>query len=230
MSELRHIAVIMDGNRRFAKEKFLMPGKGHEKGLEIMEDMIFNWVNHTSVKELTFYGLSIQNFKRNESEINFLLGLFSKMLNDFLNRKANRLNSENIKIKFIGRREMFSEEIQKKIKDLEEATKDNDNLTVNLAVAYGGREEILDAINKAITFRRTDAFTMEEFSNSLELKSEPEIVIRTGKGNTRTSNFLIWQTWYSEWFFVDKLWPEFTKEDLIDCIEKFSKVKRNFGR
>ena len=230
MSELKHIAVIMDGNRRFAKEKFLMPGKGHEKGLEVMEQMIFDWVNHTSIKELTFYGLSLQNFKRAENEVNFLLGLFSKIINDFLNRKAGKLNQENIRIKFIGRREIFSEKIQEMMKELEETTKKNVNLTVNLAVAYGGREEILDAVNKAITFRRTDEFTMEEFSQSLDLQSEPDMVIRTGKDNTRTSNFLIWQTWYSEWFFVDKLWPEFSKEDLTTCIQLFLKVKRNFGK
>ncbi len=229
--QAKHVAFIMDGNRRFAKEQGLAPGKGHEKGLEVIENALFNWnIKELGVKEFTFYAMSIQNFKRVKTEVNFLLSLFRKMLDDFLGERLKVLEEKKIRIKFIGRKHMFNEKIQTLMKDLEEKTKENKELIANFALAYGGREEILDAVNKAITNKREKPFTMEEFSQELLLQSEPDLVIRTGKGNTRTSNFLIWQTWYSEWFFLEKFWPEFTKEDLITVLEQFQNRQRNFGK
>ncbi len=226
-----HVAIILDGNRRFAKKQKLKFWKGHEAGVKKVEDL-FAWCSILKIKELTLYCFSTENFSRPKGEREFLFKLF---LSAFNNRHFRKLISKNkIRVNVIGRIRMFPEKIQAAMKDIMDSTKQNKKFIVNFAMAYGGRQELTDAfrsivddvINKKIRPEQIDEKLIAE---KLYLKNEPDMLIRPG-GEMRISNFLIWQSSYSELFFVDKLWPEFTKKDLIDCIEEFKKRERRFGK
>ncbi len=227
----RHIAVILDGNRRFARKLMLQPWKGHEWGANKVEELL-NWASEAGVKELTLYAFSLQNFNRPKKEFDYLMKLFRDSYTRFLS--DNRIDKFGIRVRFIGRISLLPADLQEVVKDVEERTKHNDNFFINIAMAYGGREEIVDAV-KALALKvkndEIDPDSIDEsvFSDYLALQSEPDMVIRTG-GDHRTSNFLIWQCNYSEWFFVDKSWPEFEKEDFLRCLDEFSKRERRFGR
>jgi tritrans,polycis-undecaprenyl-diphosphate synthase [geranylgeranyl-diphosphate specific] len=222
----KHIGIVLDGNRRFAKRLMLKPWKGHEFGAEKVMKLI-DWSIKHKIKELTLYALSVQNFhSRPKEELNYLMNLFKKELKSLMNDK--RIDKNKIKINFIGRLNYFDNELQELIKNITEKTKNNNNLTITLAVAYGGQEEIIDAVKKIIK-EKPKEINEENFKDFLYSKESPDLIIRTGK-EKRTSNFLNYQAGYSEWIFLDILWPEFEEKDFVGCLEEFSKRRRNFGK
>ena len=223
----KKIAIILDGNRRFAKKLGLQPWKGHEYGLRKLEDL-FRWCIELGIKELTLYCFSTENFNRSKKEISYLFDLFWKEFEKM--QQSNSIYKDKVKVKVIGRIYMFPEKLQKAVKDAMEKTKNNNSLVVNFALAYGGRQEIIDAFKKIMENGKIKPNQINEalIMENLYLQCEPDMVIRPG-GEVRTSNFLTWQSVYSELIFLDKLWPEFTKEDLIKCIYKFNKRERRFG-
>ena len=227
----KHIAIIMDGNRRYAKKLHLPSGVGHEKGAEKLREVI-DWCLEAEIKELTLYTFSMQNFNRDEKEVKGLFNLFKKHFDKLKDDK--NLHKNKIRIKVVGRKYLFPENMQKSIQEIEEVTKKYDNLTINFAMAYGGREEILDAVRQIaeeVKYNDVEVKEIDEaiFAQKLYLNSDPEIVIRTG-GDRRTSNFLPWQTIYSEWFFTESLWPELGKEEFFGILDIFSKRERRFGK
>ena len=222
-NKLNHLAIILDGNRRFAKSKGLPSYKGHEAGAEKVEKLL-EWAKEFEIRELTFYILSTENLKRDKKELNYLFNLFKKWFKKF--KKDKRIHENKVRIKFIGDLSLIPSNIRKLAKEIENKTKDYKNYKINFCFAYGGRLEILQAIKKLKKKRR---ITEEDVTKALWLSSEPDLIIRTGN-RIRTSNFLPWQSVYSEWIFLKKMWPEFNKKDLLLCIKNFQKRKRNFGK
>lgn len=227
----KHVAIILDGNRRFAKKLGLHPWKGHEYGVKKLEGML-NWCRELGIKELTLYSFSTENFRRTKQEKDFLFNIFRKEFNNMKYRED--IFKNKIKINVIGRLHMFPKEIQKAIREIMQKTKKHNKFIVNFAMAYGGRQEIVDAVKKIaqlIKNNKINANNINEntITKNLYMQSEPEMVIRPG-GEKRISNFLIWQSSYSELIFTDNLWPEFTKKDLVKCIEEFNKRERRFGK
>jgi tritrans,polycis-undecaprenyl-diphosphate synthase [geranylgeranyl-diphosphate specific] len=233
-NSIKHIGVIVDGNRRYAKKENINPFKGHEKGAEKIKDFL-EWCDEFGIKEITAYVLSVQNLNRKKEEVEHLFSLFKEFSKKVLEPKnLEELKKRKAKIKFIGRKEILPKELQEKIKEIEEKTKENGEKTINFAMAYGGREEITDAMKKIAEKIKKNEIKTEEINEKtiekeLYLNSEPEIIIRTG-GVQRTSNFLIWQSNYSEWFFLEKMWPEIEKEDLKKILEKYPEIERRFGK
>ena len=223
MKEL-HVGIILDGNRRFAKKIMKQPWKGHEYGLKKLDNLI-EWSIEFGVKELTLYCFSLENFNRPKKEFNYLMKLFKKEAENL--KKNPKIDKYKIKIRFIGKRELLSPELQELMKENEEITKNNKNCIINLAIAYGGRQEMVEAIKKLVKSKQK--INEKNLQKNLWLQNEPDFIIRTG-GEKRTSNFLPWQSTYSEWIFLDKLWPEFTKQDLKNFIKEFYNRKRRFGR
>jgi len=224
MQKAKHLGIIIDGNRRFAKKFSLMPWKGHEKGAENVENTII-WTSEMGIKNLTFYILSAENLKRNKEELNKLFKLFRRWFKKIKNDK--RIKEKRIKFRFIGKLELLPEDIQKICEILEKNTEKHNNFTVNFCIAYSGRQELIEAVKKLAKSKQE--ITEENIRKNLWLQEEPDLIIRAGN-KTRTSNFLPWQSVYSEWIFLDKFWPEFTKKDLTECLEKYSKIQRNFGK
>ena len=227
----KHVGIILDGNRRFAKRLMLKPWKGHEWGAKKGKKLL-EWCKDLDIKELTLYTFSIENFNRPKKEFDYLMQLFQKEFEKV--KKDPRIKENDIKINFIGRISMFPEEVYNAMKELMEATKNNKSYTINFAMAYGGRDEIIDATKKIAEQVKQGKLNIEEinkktFEENLYTASAPEMVIRTG-GEKRSSNFLPWQTVYSEWFYLEKMWPEFEKEDFIQCLEEYSNRQRRFGR
>jgi len=225
-SDPKHIAIILDGNRRFAKHLMLEPWKGHEYGKEKVEELL-DYATNLGIKEMTFYALSCENIKsRPRIELEFLYKIFKEF---FKNINKQKIQENNIRVKFIGELFLLPQDLQEQCKQLEQQTKDNNNFKVNFAIAYGGRQELAEAVRKIIKNKiQPENLTEQTIQDSLYLSSEPDLIIRTG-GEKRTSNFLPWQSTYSEWFFLDKTWPEFEQEDLVECIQEFKQRKRNFG-
>lgn len=227
----KHIGIIMDGNRRFAKRVMAKPWKGHEWGTKKLEQVL-EWCQEYGIKEITLYTFSMQNFDRPMEEFDYLMTLF---LQGFERLKEDkRLYENKIRVKIIGRIWMFPENVQKKMNEIMEKTKKHDKYIINFAMAYGGQEEIVDAARKIAEDIKSGKIDMNDinddsFRNYLYLKNEPEIIIRTG-GEKRTSNFLAYQGAYSEYIFVDKMWPEFEKEDFLSCLDEYAKRKRRFGK
>ena len=226
MKKLEHIAIILDGNRRYSKKHGLKWWQGHEKGAEKVEEL-FDWCKELGIKELTLYSFSIENFERTQKEKGFLMKLFIKMFEKVM--KDKRIHENKIRLRFIGRRELFPSEIQKTMKEVEESTKDYGGFKVNFAMGYGGRAEIVDAVKKIVSSGVEVGDINEELlSENMYLDSEPELLIRPG-GEFRISNFLVWQSSYMELWFTEKLWPEFEKEDLVSAINEFNARERRFG-
>ncbi len=227
----KHIGIILDGNRRFAKRLMLKPWKGHEWGYEKVKKLL-DWAKELDIKEITLYAFSVENFNRPKEEFDFLMELFEKACDEI--KEDKRVEENKIRINFLGRIWMFPKDIQQKMHELMELTKDNDRFILNFAMAYGGRAEIIDATKKiaqAIKEGKLDVDDINEetFKQSLYTESEPDLIIRTS-GEKRTSGFMLWQGSYAELCFVDKLWPEFEKEDLQAAIEDYSKRERRFGK
>jgi len=231
----KHIGIILDGNRRFAKKLMLKPWKGHEWGRDKVKKML-DWCKEIGIQELTLYAFSVQNFQRPKEEFNYLMHLFQDAFKNLVEDKSeeNQKKLEEIQIKFIGRTWMFPQEVQEEMKKLTDLTANNKPYKINFAMAYGGREEVIDAVKKiaeAVQKGNLDVNAINEqvFEENLYINSEPALIIRTG-GDHRTSNFLIWQSHYSEWFFLEKTWPEFEKEDLLQVINEFQTRERRFGK
>ncbi|MEK6983112.1 MAG: polyprenyl diphosphate synthase [Nanoarchaeota archaeon] len=227
----KHIALVLDGNRRYAKKLGLQPWKGHEYGSKKLEEL-FRWCIELGIRELTLYCFSTENFKRAKKEVNYLFNLFWKQFNKMKSKQG--VFNDKVRVKVIGRINMFSSRMRDAMQEAIEKTKKNKTLVVNFALAYGGRQEITDAVRKIaqeVERGRLKSTMVNEklIANNLSLRNCPDIVIRPG-GEVRTSNFLAWQSVYSEWFFIKKLWPEFTKKDLIMCLGEFHERERRFGR
>jgi len=222
----RHIGIILDGNRRFAKRLMLKPWKGHEWGAKKVEEL-FNWCLEYNIKELTLFCFSIENFNRPKEEFDYLINIFKKEFSNLLNDE--RIYKNQIKVNFIGRLWMLPEDLKKILNDLMEKTKNHKNYQVNFAIAYGGKQEIIDAVKKIKENQNIKEINEEVFSKNLNLNSDIDLIIRTG-GEKRISNFLIWQGSYAELIFIDKLWPEFSKEDFVECLNEYDKRERRFGK
>ena len=224
----RHIAIVLDGNRRFAQKLGLQPWKGHEFGLRKLEDL-FKWCMELGIKELTLYCFSIENFRRAKQEISYLFGLFWKEFNKI--KEGKGIFTNKVRVNVIGREWMFPKRMQKAMQAATKKTRKNNKLVVNFALGYGGKQEIIDAFKRILNNSknlRPEQINEGIITQNLYLKNKPDMVIRPG-GEIRTSNFLTWQSAYSEWFFLKRLWPEFTKQDLINCINEFNKRERRFG-
>ncbi|MBT3865637.1 di-trans,poly-cis-decaprenylcistransferase [Candidatus Woesearchaeota archaeon] len=227
----KHLGLIIDGNRRFAKKLMLKPWQGHELGAKKFRKVL-TWCKDFDLKELTVYGLSTENLNRPKEEFDYLMKLFKETFDKFADDPE--INENGIKIKFIGNLHLLPENIQESTKILEEKTKNNSEYLVNIALAYGGRDEIVNAareIAKGVeegTIKSSDV-NKELFEKHLYTPDEPDMIIRTG-GDQRSSNFMCYQSAYSEWFYLEKTWPEFEKEDLIKCVEEFTKRKRRYGK
>jgi len=229
----KHIGIILDGNRRFAKRLMKKPWKGHEWGAKKVRK-ILGWCREYGVKYITLYSFSIQNFSRPKKEFDFIMKLFKKEALELLNPK-HEIHKHKIRVKIIGRIWMLPKDLQKIIKKLETETRNYKNYFLNVAVAYGGQEEITDAIIKIAKKVFKGIIEIKDINEKLIRHSlytdgtpYPDLIIRTG-GERRLSNFLLWQSAYSELIFVDKLWPEFEKEDFKNCIEEFQIRQRRFG-
>lgn len=222
----------MDGNRRFSKRLMQNPWKGHEWGAKKLEDVL-KWCQEANIKELSVFALSIQNFSRPKKEFDYLMRLFTKEVTHLLS-KIDDINTQELQIRFLGRTHLLPKNLQERMQELQEATAQNKKYTMNVLVAYGGREEIIDAAKQlaqdvADKKISPEAISEHVFARSLALQSEPELIIRTG-GEHRTSNFLAWQSIYAEWFFVEELWPEFSKETFSNCLEQYRTRERRFGK
>lgn len=226
-----HIGIILDGNRTFAKKLMLKPWKGHEWGAKKIEKL-FDWCKELDIRELTLYAFSIYNFNRPKKEFDFLMNLFEK---EFKKCKTDKRIFENkVKMNFIGRIWMFPEKVQKEMKELMELTKDHDKFVVNFAMAYGGKTEVIDATKKIAEQVKEgkldiDKINEDVFSKNLYFNDDVDLIIRTS-GQIRTSDFLPWQGANAEWIFVEKCWPEFEKEDLVNCIKEYNDRERRFGK
>ncbi len=223
----QHVAIILDGNRRFARRLMLQPWKGHEYGAQKVEDLL-DYAKDLGIKEMTFYALSLENIKsRPKNELEYIYQVFR---NTFKNIDRNKIEKNNVKMRFIGDLSLIPRDLREQCYKLEDETKENEGFVVNFAIAYSGRQEIIEAVKKIIRNKISpNEINEETIKQNLYLSDEPDIIIRTG-GEKRTSNFLPWQSTYSEWFFLDKFWPEFEKEDLCNCIEEFKKRERRFGK
>ena len=228
----KHIAIIMDGNRRWAKAKKLDGSLGHKKGAEVLET-VAKYCNKIGIETLTVYAFSTENWKRTKEEVGAILLL----LNMYLDKLLKTADLENIKLRVIGDRDKnMPEEIKAKMIKMEEKTKNNTGLKFNIAFNYGGRDEIVKATQKIAKLVKDgnldiEDITEETISNNLYTAGlpDPDLVIRTS-GELRTSNFLPWQITYSEFMFLDKYWPDFTTNDIDVAIEEFSKRHRRVGK
>ena len=219
-----HVAIIMDGNGRWAKERGLPRIEGHRKGAEKAEKVV-EWAADLDIDYITLYAFSTENWKRPWDEVKFLFTLFV----DFIKKRVNRMKDEGVKVKIMGRREGLPQEILDVWDWVEEETKNEERITLVIAFNYGGRAEILDAVNKIIK-GKIDVVDEKTFRKYLYIPElpDPDLVIRTS-GEMRISNFLLWQIAYSELIFVKKYWPDFDKEDLKFALEEFSRRQRRFG-
>lgn len=226
----RHIGVIMDGNGRWAKKRGLPRSAGHSAGAEALKKIVTE-ANDLGIEYITVYAFSTENWKRPESEVKFLMSL----LLDYLKNAEKTLAGENVMIRCIGSRKELSEEIQEQIKKTEAFTSKNDGIIMNIALNYGGREEIISASKRAAEMVKkgeinTEDITEEVIEGGLYTASEPDVdlLIRTS-GEQRLSNFMLWQVSYAEMWFTDKLWPDFKPEDLRQAIYDFQNRGRRFG-
>ena len=223
MNPLNHVAIIMDGNGRWGLKKKKSRNLGHKAGLNTVENIIKHTIKN-KIKFLTLYAFSTENWKRPQKEISFLFNL----LQNFLKKKTNKLNKNGIKLKIIGDKKNFSNKLKKALINSEKITKNNKKLQINLALNYGAKNEILNAIN--LIKKKKISFTENNINKNLYTNDSPnpDILIRTGN-TKRLSNFLLWQIAYTEIFFEKKLWPEFSTQDYNRILVQFKHLKRNFG-
>jgi len=227
----KHIGIILDGNRRFAKKLMLKPWKGHEWGAKKVEKL-FEWCRELDIKELTLYTFSLENLNRPKEELDYLINIFKSEFNKLL--FDERIDKDEIKINFIGRLWMLPADLQDIMQKVMKKTERHSRYIINFAMAYGGRAEIIDAArkiaDKAIKGEiDINSINEDVFSQHLYLSSRPDLIIRTG-GEKRISGFLLYQGDYAELCFVDKMWPEFEKQDLVNAINDYAERDRRFGR
>ena len=222
MNPLRHVAIIMDGNGRWGLKYKNSRNAGHKEGLKTVEKIIKESIKN-KIKFLTLYAFSTENWKRPKKEVNYLFNL----LENFLLNKIDELNKQNIKLKIIGNKN-FSKKLNHLLNYSEKKTYKNSNLQINLALNYGSKIELIETFKKIS--KKKIKINEENFSKYLQTGNipDPDLLIRTG-GTNRLSNFLLWQIAYSEIFFEKKLWPSFNEKDYKKIINKYKKIKRNFG-
>ena len=222
MNPLNHVAIIMDGNGRWGLKNKSSRNAGHKAGLIAVEKIIKASIKR-KIKYLTLYAFSTENWKRPKKEINYLLTL----LENFLTKKIDDLNKENIKLKILGIKN-FSKKLNKLLNIAEKKTLNNNKLQVNLALNYGSKTELINALKKLNNSKKK--ITEKNFLNYLQTKNipDPDLLIRTGN-TRRLSNFLLWQLAYSEIFFIKKLWPDFNEKDYLKIINEYKSIKRTFG-
>ena len=219
----KHIAIIMDGNGRWAKSKFLPRTAGHKAGVETIRTVLRE-CKKLNVKYVTLYAFSTENWKRSKEEVDALMFLFKT----YINSEREELIKNKIRFMVSGREDGVSPELLKAIRDLEEATSKDYEVTLNIAFNYGGRAEITDAVNKILKDGKTH-ITEEDFSKYLYNDiPDPDFLIRTS-GEFRLSNFLLWQIAYTEIYVTEKYWPDFDEEEMDKAIESYSKRERRFG-
>ncbi|MFA5119171.1 MAG: isoprenyl transferase [Candidatus Omnitrophota bacterium] len=226
----RHIAIIMDGNGRWAKERGLPRTAGHRIGIDRVKEILIA-ASELHVEVVTLFAFSTENWLRPKQEINMLMRAFDR----FLDRQIDELTQYNIRFKLIGKDDPFPGYLQSKIKEAQRKTQDNGGLILALAVNYGSRREILDAVKGIARDVKKgvldiDAIDEDKFQEHLYTAGlpDPDLLIRTS-GEMRLSNFLLWQLSYAELYFVKKYWPDFRKKDLIEAIEEYQKRHRRFG-
>ncbi len=222
---LKHIAIIMDGNRRWAKKNGLPSYQGHKSGVENLYNTIENAINN-NIKYLTVFGFSTENWNRSKKEVTYLLHLFD----DFLDEALKKIEKKNVKVRFIGDLSKFSSKIQSKIESISIITKNNSGIVFTLAVNYGGRFDIVQAANRLIMLNNNSKIDEQTFSKLLmnyEVPN-PDLLIRTG-GEKRISNFMLWDLAYTELIFLKEMWPDFDRSLLKFSINKYNKRIRNFG-
>jgi len=224
MNPINHVAIIMDGNGRWGLKKKKKRNLGHKAGLKTIETIIVETLKK-KIKFLTLYAFSTENWKRPKKEVNFLFNL----LEIFLTKKINQLNKNGIRFKMIGSKKNLSKKLNKILLKSEKITKSNKNLQINLALNYGSKSELINAIN--LIKRKKINFSISNVNKHLYTANtpDPDILIRTGNTN-RLSNFMLWQLAYSEIYFEKKLWPDFTIKDYNKILNNFRKTKRNFGK
>mgnify|MGYP000577813952 CR=1 FL=1 len=217
----------MDGNGRWANKRLLPRIAGHKKGLDALEIIIKSAVTY-NISTITSYAFSTENWNRPDEEIKGLMNLFSESITN----QTNKLIKNNIRVRVIGDTEIFTKELQAKIKYLENKTSKNTGLNLNIALNYGARSEILMAVNKFYKDSKSSKVSMLEtdLNDNLYTKKMPDVdlLIRTG-GQRRLSNFLLWQVAYSELYFIDTLWPDFSEKDFVNALYFFQKTERKFG-
>ena len=222
MNKAKHIAIIMDGNGRWAEIQGLKRVKGHEAGANVVKNITTYCSKNPDIERLTLYAFSTENWKRPRLEVEFLM----KLLENYLKKELSIYLENNVRFEPIGDLRAFSKSLKKTIKDVQEKTVHCDGLVQSLALNYGAQDEMIRAINKIKDC--DDDITETMLSNALDCKHDVDLLIRTG-GDHRLSNFLLWQAAYAELFFCDTLWPDFTPNDLEKIIKKFKKVERRFG-
>jgi len=228
-----HIAFICDGNRRLAKRLMKNPGKRHELGIKKVYDIV-NWCHELGIKYVTLYALSIQNFGRPKREFNYLMKLFER---EFLalSKPTHDIHKYKARVKAIGRINLLPKNVRQAIKKAEKATEKYNKFFLNIAIAYGGQEELTDVCKKIVKQIGKGTIKVKNINKKLikdNLYSDfsyPDIVIRTGS-QKRLSNFLMWQASYSELFFIDTFWPEFEKQEFLKIIEEYKMRRRSFGK
>lgn len=226
-----HIAIIMDGNGRWAKRRGLPRSMGHKKGAETVEKIV-EAAKDLGVKYLTLYAFSTENWNRSEEEVSTLIGL----LREYLKKDLSEIQKHNVRIRFIGEKNMLDEDIAQSMDRIEANTKNNDAMTVCLAISYGSRQEIVSAVKKIATIVQRGDISIDEIDEK-KMSSflythdipDPDLVVRTS-GEQRISNYLLWQIAYCEFYFTDVYWPDFSKKDLEEIIENFNSRERRYGK
>ncbi|MFW5984745.1 MAG: isoprenyl transferase [Halanaerobiaceae bacterium] len=222
-----HVAIIMDGNGRWAKKQGLPRREGHKEGVKALKRIVEESVR-LNIDCLTVYAFSTENWKRPRIEVNFLMKLFRRTLH----QQAQDLNENNVCVKIIGRREKLPDYLVKEIDYIEQLTADNSGLLLNIAFNYGGRTEIVDAVRSIFAegIENISEINPERIAENLSIPEyeDMELLIRTG-GEKRLSNFMLWQSAYAELYFTDKYWPDFEEKDLRLALEEFTERERRFG-
>ena len=226
----KHIAIIMDGNRRWARAQGKSASYGHKEGAKTLEKIV-RYANKIGLEYITGYAFSTENWKRAEDELKALMMLLQNYLDDY----AKRADTENIKVKILGDITALSTGMQKSIQNCMERTKNNTGVTFNIALNYGGRDEIIKAIKNIANKVKNEEIKINDITEELVSENlytkgqpDPDLLIRTS-GELRLSNFLPWQLVYSEFLFIDKNWPDFTEKDLDEAIVEYQKRTRKFG-
>ncbi|SFL14508.1 isoprenyl transferase [Halanaerobium salsuginis] len=226
----KHVAIIMDGNGRWAQQKQLPRREGHKAGVKTLKKIV-KYAAQIELKMLTVYAFSTENWKRPQAEVSFLLALMRRTLQE----EVSDLLANNVKVNFVGRKNALTKKLIDEIEEIEAKSSSNDGLTLNIAFNYGGRAEIIDAVKQIsadsqagkISAEQIDEITFAKYLYNSDLK-EVELMIRTG-GDQRLSNFLLWQSAYAELYFTEKFWPDFTENDFNQAIIDFRARERRFG-
>lgn len=229
-TNLKHLAIIMDGNRRWAKENGASVKDGHKAGAEKLSEFV-KWCIEFNIKYLTVYAFSTENWKRSKEEVDNIMSL----LNRYLSMKKDEFYDIGVKVKMIGVEDNINIDTLKKIKDIEEYTKNNNKIQLNIAFNYGGRREILDATKKIVSEVKSGKISIEDIDEELFKENlyygnipDPDLMIRPG-GDYRISNYLLWEMAYSEFYFTKTYWPDFSKKLLEDIINNFNTRERRYG-